>query len=95
MRKGMLVCMPKQAGPITTIRLRPQTRQALKQLAGVTGESMQEALERAVEERRRRVYLNGLAADYASLRSDRKAAREFEREAAMWDSTNADGLEGS
>jgi hypothetical protein len=85
--------MRRVASPISTVRLRPRTRQALQQIAGITGESMQQALERAVEERRRRVYLEGLAADYAALRANAKAAREFDREVAAWDVTNSDGLE--
>jgi hypothetical protein len=76
-----------------TIRLQPKTHKALKETAALTGESMQEALDKAVEERRRRLYLEGLSADYAALRSNAKASAELERENALWDRTTNDALE--
>jgi len=78
----------------TTIRLRPKTHAALKQIASTTGVSLQDALERAVEERQRVLYLEGLNADYEALQEDPKAWGEVQREAALWDNTNLDGLEG-
>ncbi len=59
----------------------------------MTGESIQDALERAVEDRQRRLYLEGLNADYAALRRDPKAWAEFQKENALWDVTNEDGLD--
>jgi hypothetical protein len=78
-----------------TIRIRPQTHAALKQIAEITGESVQDALDKAVEERRRKVYLEGLNADYAALRRDPKASAEFDADNALWDRTSGDGLEDS
>jgi len=76
-----------------TIRLQPKTHKALKETADITGESMQEALDKAVEERRRRLYLEGLSSDYANLRKDPKAAADLDKETALWDSASNDGLE--
>ena len=76
-----------------TIRLQPKTHQALKETAESTGESMQEALDKAVEERRRRLYLEGLSADYAKLRENPKAAADLDKENALWDRTSNDALE--
>lgn len=76
-----------------TIRLRPGTHKALKETAAATGETLQDALDKAVEERRRRVYLEGLNADYAALRRDKKASAEFDAENAVWDATSGDGME--
>jgi hypothetical protein len=78
-----------------TIRLQTQTHKALKETANLTGESMQEALDKAVQERRRRLYLEGLCADYASLRAHPKAAAELDKENALWDRTSNDALEDS
>jgi hypothetical protein len=78
-----------------TIRLQPKTHKALKETAGLTGESMQEALDKAVEERRRRVYLEGLAADYAKLRKNPKASADFDKENQIWDRAVNDGLENA
>jgi hypothetical protein len=76
-----------------TIRLRPKTHKALKETASITGESLQEALDKAVEERRRRVYLEGLAADYAELRKTHRDADELDKENLLWDRMSDDGLE--
>jgi hypothetical protein len=76
-----------------TIRLRVESHQALKEIARVTGESLQSALDRAIEDLRRKTYLEGLNADYAALRQDPKAWEEFQKELGDFDSTNTDGLE--
>jgi len=76
-----------------TIRLRPKTHDALREIARLTGESLQSALDRAVEDLRRKTYLEGLDADYAALRSDSKAWDELQKEVSEFDSTNLDGLE--
>lgn len=78
----------------TMIRLRPKTLAGLREIARLTGESLQDALERAVEERQRVLYLEGLNADYEALQKDSKALRDVQRETALWDNTNLDGLEG-
>jgi len=56
-------------------------------------ESLQSALDRAIEDLRRKTYLEGLNADYAALRKDPKAWQEFQKELEDFDSTNNDGLE--
>jgi len=76
-----------------TIRLRAESHQTLKEIARATGQSMQSALDRAIEDLRRKTYLEGLNADYAALQQDPKAWEEFQKELADFDSTNADGLE--
>lgn len=78
----------------TTIRIRPKSHAALKEIARLTGQSLQDALEKAIEAERRRVYLEGLRGDYASLRADAAASADLDRETALWDRTTNDGLEG-
>lgn len=51
-------------------------------------------LDRAIEEYRRRQFLEGLRADFAALRRDPKAWQEELNERKEWDSTLGDGLEG-
>lgn len=77
----------------TTIRIRPDLQAALREMAASTGETIQEALDRAIEERRRRIYLEGLSADYAALRQDPAESADFDREIEGWDCTLNDGLE--
>lgn len=76
----------------TTIRLRAQSHRALKEIADSTGQSLQQALDRAIEDLRRKLYLEGLNADYAALRENPKAWQEHQEELALWDTTNNDGL---
>jgi len=66
--------------PATTIRIRAASHEALKELAAMTGQSLQDELDQAVEQRRRTVYLEGLKADYAALQQDPKADAEFRKE---------------
>jgi hypothetical protein len=67
---------------------------ALKEIAHITGESLQDALDRAIEDLRCKVYLEGLNSDYEKLRVDPKLWAEHQKELAEWDATNEDGLEG-
>ena len=43
--------------PATTIRIRPASYRALKEMAAMTGRSVQDLLDEAIEERQRRLYL--------------------------------------
>ena len=78
--------------PSTTIRIRPESHRSLKEIAESTGQSLQDALDLAIEERRRALYLEGVIADYAAM--DPKSSAQFKEEVAAWDVTNSDGLEG-
>jgi hypothetical protein len=77
----------------TTIRIRAASHQALKEIAAMTGRPLQDELDRAIEQRRRALYLEGVKADYEALNQDPKGMAEFQKEIAMWDSTRDDGLE--
>jgi hypothetical protein len=79
--------------PISTMRIRPASHRALKEIAAMTGHSLQDELDQAIEQRRRTIYLEGLSADYARLAEDPKAMSEFQKENALWDTTSNDGLE--
>lgn len=76
----------------TTVRLKPRTHEALKQIAQIAGETLQQALENSVDERHRRVYLKRLQVDYADLRADGRASAEFDNDSMLWECTTADGL---
>lgn len=77
----------------TTIRIRAQSHRNLKEIAEASGQSLQDALDQAIEERRRAVYLEGVNADYAALNP--KARGDLQREIDLWDGAADDGLEGS
>ena len=77
----------------TTVRIKTQTRELLRELASHTGEPHQELLARALEVYRRHLLLEETNAAYAALRADQGswAAEREEREA--WEATLPDGLE--
>ena len=77
----------------TTVRISQETREALRELARQTNESMQDILARAVEAYRRERFLREVNAAYAALHADVEAWREEEAERAVWEGTIADGLE--
>lgn len=76
-----------------TIRIRPKSHKALKEIAAITGQSLQDVLDQAIEDRQRKLYLEGLNADYAALKKNPKAWAEFKKEMTAWDATNLDGME--
>ncbi len=76
-----------------TVRVRKETRDALRELSSHTGRSMPEILDQAVEEFRRQSFLQGLAADFAALKSDPAAWRDELEAREAWDATLGDDLE--
>ena len=76
-----------------TVRITPKAHRSLKEISRLTGEPMPAVLDKAIDEYRRRRFLEGLSADFAALRKDAKAWRHELDERAAWDVTLADGLE--
>lgn len=69
------------------------SHKSLCELAAKTGQSLQAVLDRAVEEYRRKVFLDELNAGYAALRADSQAWAEELTERKLWDATLMDGLD--
>jgi predicted transcriptional regulator len=80
--------------PSTTVRVSHETHAALQRLAVETGEPMLVVLNKAIEDYRRKCFLEGANADYAALRADPVAWQEELAERALWDATLMDDLEG-
>jgi hypothetical protein len=78
----------------TTVKIDAETYARLKETVAETGKPMIEVLAKAVEAYRRQRFLEGLNADFAALRSDRRAWAEEQAERAAWDATMADDLQG-
>ena len=76
----------------TTVRISHSTHNTLRALSEVEGKPMQALLDEAVEALRRRRFLEGVNAAYASLRADPKKWEELERERRQWQPTLLDGL---
>jgi predicted transcriptional regulator len=77
----------------STVRVSEATRATLRELASQTGLSMQEVLDRAVDEYRRRSFFEALNRAFTALRNDPQAWAEELEERKAWEGTLADGLE--
>lgn len=75
----------------TQVRVSNATHQLLQNLSEESGETMQTIIEEAVEQYRRRKFLEGLNEDFKSLREDEQAWRDELDERARWDKTLLDG----
>ena len=76
-----------------TVRIKPATHEALRELAAATGQSMPEVLDEAVESLRRARLLDETNRAYTGLRSDPKAWQAELAERAAWEATLGDDLE--
>jgi hypothetical protein len=65
----------------------------LHELAQDTGKTVEEVLDAAVEDYRRKVFIEKVNAGYAALRADPVAWAEVEAERRAWDATLMDGLD--
>ncbi|MGH2881980.1 MAG: hypothetical protein ACRDPA_04645 [Solirubrobacteraceae bacterium] len=74
----------------TTVRIREETREALRELENHTGQGPQDLLARAVDQFRRSLILAETNVAYARAAD---ADDSFAAELAEWDTTLADGLD--
>ncbi len=77
----------------TQVRVSNTTHQLLRNLSKEVGESMQTIIEEAIEQYRRRRFLEGLNEDFKALKEDAQAWQEELEERKMWDKTLLDGEE--
>jgi hypothetical protein len=75
----------------TQVRVSNTTHELLRSLSKEFGESMQTIIEEAVEQYRRRKFLEGLNEDFRALKEDSANWQEELEERAMWDKTLLDG----
>lgn len=75
------------------VRITPEAHRTLKVMARHSGQSMPEILDHAIEQYRRRCFLEGLQADFAALKSKPKDWKQEQAERRAWDATLADGQE--
>ena len=77
----------------STVRIRKETRETLRELAREAGAPMQDVLAAAVELYRRELLLARTNAAYAALRADSRRWQAELEERAAWEATLADDLE--
>ncbi len=75
------------------VRIRKEDHGVLKELAAQTGESMSDVLAKALDEYRRKHFLEGLADDFAALRASESDWTDELGERELWASVVADDLE--
>jgi hypothetical protein len=75
-----------------TVRISSNAHESLREIAQADHEPMQSVLDKAIEEYRRKRFLEDLNRAYAELRVDQEAWKEEEAERRLWDQTLADGL---
>ncbi len=75
-----------------TVRISEASHLILKELAEQTGQTMMDALDKAVDAYRRKLFFEQLNAGYADLRADPEAWAEHLAERKLWDATLMDGL---
>ena len=76
----------------TTVRIRTETREALRELETRTGEGTQDLLAKAVDQFRRSLILAETNVAYGRLRADDGAWAQVQAERDEWDATLEDGL---
>jgi len=75
------------------VRMRTEDHVVLKELAGRTGESMSDILAKALDDYRRKHFLEGLADDFAALRANKSDWTDELEERELWADAVADDLE--
>jgi hypothetical protein len=85
-RKGTVISEP-------TVRISEASYQVLKELAEQTGETMMDVLDHALDDYRRKVFLDAVNAGYAALKAVPEAWAEHLAERELWDVTLMDGLD--
>src|SRR5271156_6416791 len=86
MRDGNVMSAP-------TVRISEASHRVLRELAEQTGQTMMDVLDKALDAYRRKLFFEGLNADYAVLRADPEAWSEELVERKLWEATLMDGLD--
>ncbi|MEI6663712.1 MAG: hypothetical protein WCL20_05355 [Actinomycetes bacterium] len=76
----------------TTIRVTPETREALSALSAERGVTNADLVAELVTLERERVLLAAMNQQFAEMAADPDAIEEYRAEQRIWDSTVGDGL---
>jgi hypothetical protein len=77
---------------MSQVRVSENTHEMLRSLSTKEGKSMQDIIDQAVEDYRRKAFLEGLSDDYRLLRENPEDWKEHEEEMTLWDNALEDGL---
>jgi len=76
-----------------TIRISQKAHRILKELAARSGQPMQDILDRAIEEERRRRFILEANSSYLKVQEDHDLWLSLQAERDVWDQTLLDGLQ--
>ncbi|MDF5722313.1 MAG: hypothetical protein PUP91_17860 [Rhizonema sp. PD37] len=77
----------------TIVKISGTSHNLLKELAALSGDSMQVILDKAIEQYRKQVFLQEVNQAYAALRNQPEAWQAELEEREAWNTTLSDGLE--
>jgi predicted CopG family antitoxin len=77
----------------TTIRVKKDLYNTVKSIAKEKNKNMQDILDEAIKDYKKREFFDSLNAAYAKLSANPKVWKEAERDREVWDTTLLDGLE--
>jgi len=78
---------------MSTVRVEPALHKKLRALSAAEHRPISQVIEDAIDRYEKDKFWAELYEGYARLRADPVAWREFQDEAALWDSVSGDGLE--
>jgi hypothetical protein len=78
-----------------TVPIKPETYNKLRALAHVTGDSLPDLVDKAIEAYRRQQFLAKCNAAYEAIKSDPRAWSAELNDREAWDCTLLDGLDGN
>lgn len=78
---------------MATVRVEPKVNETLRALSAAERRSISQVIEDAVDRYHKENFWKAMHEGFARLRADPAAWREYQDEAALWDSVSADGLE--
>ena len=80
-------------GDTTTIRVSKEVYNAVKSIAQQQNEKIQDVIEQAIKDYKKKKFFDNLNLAYARLKADPKAWAEEEEEREDWDVAMKDGIE--
>lgn len=78
---------------MSQVRVSESTHKVLQALSSKEGKTMQDIIDKAIEDYRRKNFLEGLSQDFQVLQEDPDLWKEHEEEIVLWNNTLQDGLE--
>lgn len=76
-----------------TMKIKPETREAIRDMADRCGTTMQDFLDKLVADQLSRQFFDEMNSAWSEIRNDKSAWAEESSERALWDHTLQDALD--